>query len=267
MPLDTDAYLADTGHLSTVQHGAYILLIMAMWRSVDGWLPGDDAYLARATRLSLDKWRHMAVVIRPLLIAKSDRVSQKRILKEINHLAALPESRAGALAQNPSMASKSLKNNGVDSQNGESAELTLSLLEDSKKLEVKKERVVRAKARAVLPEAWRPSEKNIAYAAKCGFADPAQVGRMANKFSNHYWANGKTMANWDAAWRMWVDREVEYSNRGGSNAVRGTGRGLSAGDAANRAIEQHNSGQLSFTPRPTLLLEPSKTNVRVLPEK
>ena len=81
LPLDTDAYLSDTGHLSTTQHGAYMLLLMAIWRSKDGWLPGDDSFLARASRQSLDKWRKMAPVIRALLIAKDGKVTQKRCKK------------------------------------------------------------------------------------------------------------------------------------------------------------------------------------------
>ena len=41
MPMYWDAYIADTTHLSTEEHGAYLLLLAAMWRR-DGSVPDDD---------------------------------------------------------------------------------------------------------------------------------------------------------------------------------------------------------------------------------
>ena len=54
MPLYVADYMADTAHLSTLEHGAYMLLIMTYWRR--GGLPDDDVQLARITRLSVDEW-------------------------------------------------------------------------------------------------------------------------------------------------------------------------------------------------------------------
>src|SRR5215472_4146954 len=46
MPLFTDAYHADTKRLRLEEHGAYLLLLMEMWRC-GGYLPNDPKVLAR----------------------------------------------------------------------------------------------------------------------------------------------------------------------------------------------------------------------------
>ena len=61
MPFYPGDYLADTVHLSTLEHGAYLMLIIYYWRH--GGLPVDDAKLARIVRLPLDQWMD----IRPTL--------------------------------------------------------------------------------------------------------------------------------------------------------------------------------------------------------
>jgi uncharacterized protein YdaU (DUF1376 family) len=63
MPFHIGDYLGDTEHLSTLQHGAYCLLLFSYWRR--GGLPDDDQQLANITKLPLDQW----LIQRPILRA------------------------------------------------------------------------------------------------------------------------------------------------------------------------------------------------------
>lgn len=86
IPLFADAYLADTMHLTTEEHGAYLLLLMAAWRAEDCSLPNDDRKLARITGLSPRKWK----TIKPTLIefwpTEGERIFNARLRKERSYV-------------------------------------------------------------------------------------------------------------------------------------------------------------------------------------
>lgn len=99
-PFWTDAYLADTQHLTTEEHGAYMLLLIQAWRSADCSLPDDDAMLARLCGLSASKWK----AVKPIVMAfwKHDKrrkiFVQKRLRKEREKAASKTHSRRDAAA-------------------------------------------------------------------------------------------------------------------------------------------------------------------------
>lgn len=59
-------YLGDTQHLTTIEHGAYFLLLIALWNAPDNTLPNDDKMLARYARMTNGQWRKVAPVLMPL---------------------------------------------------------------------------------------------------------------------------------------------------------------------------------------------------------
>lgn len=81
-PLWTDAYLADTGHLTTIEHGAYMLLLMTMWRA-GGSLPNDDKQLARYARMTTAQWARIKPTMMPFFKVVSDSITQGRLTDEL----------------------------------------------------------------------------------------------------------------------------------------------------------------------------------------
>lgn len=64
MPLYIADYLADTAHLNTSEHGAYLLLIMFYWTK--GSLPESEEAIRRITRMTSRQWSQSRDAIRSL---------------------------------------------------------------------------------------------------------------------------------------------------------------------------------------------------------
>lgn len=70
-PLDPGRYLKNTLHLTTRQHGGYVLLIMAALES-GGRLPKSDAALASITKLDAKGWREDGETLKAYLTDSGD---------------------------------------------------------------------------------------------------------------------------------------------------------------------------------------------------
>lgn len=84
LPLWTDAYLGDTTHLTTIEHGAYLLLLMVMWRSKTCSIPNDDKILARYTKTTTAQWRRLKPVLMDFFDEQDGYLVQGRLSDERN---------------------------------------------------------------------------------------------------------------------------------------------------------------------------------------
>lgn len=76
-------YLADTQALSAEEHGAYLLLLFAMWRE-GGTLPDDPAVLARIAKVSVRTWKsRIGWRLQPYFIRAGGVLMQKRLTLEL----------------------------------------------------------------------------------------------------------------------------------------------------------------------------------------
>ncbi|MDR7037378.1 uncharacterized protein YdaU (DUF1376 family) [Methylobacterium sp. BE186] len=116
LPLFTDAFIADTGHLSAQETGAYLMLMMVAWRSPECRLADNDDKLARWARLDRRTWLRIKPVVMEFWTLEGGFWTQKRLSKERAHVSKLAEVRRenGKRGGRP----KSLENNDAENLAG-----------------------------------------------------------------------------------------------------------------------------------------------------
>jgi uncharacterized protein YdaU (DUF1376 family) len=83
MPLYIADYMADCAHLETLEHGAYLLLIMNYWQRGKP-LPNDDAKLSKIVNLRIDKWKKIKNIISEFFIVNETEWTHARIEEELS---------------------------------------------------------------------------------------------------------------------------------------------------------------------------------------
>ena len=239
IPLWTDAYLGDTQHLTTIEHGAYLLLLIAMWRA-GGNLPNDDKRLARITRLGPKQWLRVKDTIWEFFEVSSDSISQRRLTAELTfvrqrsqsasdsakarwlkdknsgHAVAMPEAcESDAPTPTPTP--------NIDSPDGESPPGVPPR---------KKANPDGRKKGTRLDSNWRPDERDLRYASEKGYS-AAEIDDLAGGFVQHF-ANGKghtqTHISWSRTWQNWVKNSAGFNKPPGFLAGGRSGRVDPGGD-------------------------------------
>ena len=117
MQLCVADYLGDTQHLTTEQHGAYLLILMAMWRA-GGQLPAEPARLARIARMTPARWKKIAGEVLAFFETRDGKLTQKRLRREIEKASDISRKRATAGARGAAAkylkAKRSVPANGSD---------------------------------------------------------------------------------------------------------------------------------------------------------
>ncbi len=87
MPLWTDAYLADCGHLDDAETGRYLMILILLWRAPKQRFPNDDGWLARKFRRTEDAVR---LQLRPLIaefcLCSGNWITQDRLTREFAYV-------------------------------------------------------------------------------------------------------------------------------------------------------------------------------------
>jgi hypothetical protein len=100
-----------------------------------------------------------------------------------------------------------------------------------------------APAREALPRDWLPSEEGEATALRLGLNLP----RTIRMFRNRYLAHGTLLADWDAQWELWCDREALLAEQAAKQAPPVHRNGMIA-----MAVEMRQARQAGEEPRPVV---------------
>lgn len=226
MKLYVADYLGDTHHLGALEHGAYLLLLMAMWRA-GGSLPSADANLSRLARCTPDQWAEIRDLILPFFRRRGGRITHKRLSEEM----AKYENTSGKRSEagKKGAAEKANKNNAeVLAIASDAASNCRHNQNQNQKEEYNPPKPPQGGKQGALPlgqdRPARPRRKpNVSIPQ--GFPGPedlaaaqrrvdeagatVRVAYQAERFRN--WAEGRDAkyADWPATWRNWIARCIE----------------------------------------------------------
>ena len=218
LPLFTDAYIADTAHLTNEEHGAYLRLLMFAWRSPKCCLPDDDARLARMLGLTPKKWAGLKPNVMAFWTLENGAWVQSRLSRERQFVEEKVEKRRAAGKQGGRP--KSLENNETAKANGYFSESkpkaptpTLTPNTSSLRSDVCEtpNGATRQKG-TILPDDWAAKDRHLAKAAARGFP-AAFVQDQADRMRNWALSNSNRAvarkADWDRTFDNWLGEAMD----------------------------------------------------------
>lgn len=224
LPIWTDAFMGDCGHLSDAETGRYFRMLMVMWRSPGCRIPNDDEWIARRFNKSQEE---VQSEIRPLVreFCKTSKhfIWQGRLTKEmewVRNRSKTNRDSAKARWNNKKVVSERNAGDDMRSQCKRNAPTPTPTLSKkvSKKEEVSKSRGVALRATlpprgtrwasdAKVPDEWK--KEALEKRSERGLA-AVDLDLIADVFEN-YWSSlagaKATKVDWRKTWINWALKE------------------------------------------------------------
>lgn len=211
-------YLADTAHLSPMQHGIYLLLLFNYWQR-GGPLPNDDMRLAKIARVSMRDWRRNRDEIEQFFTSEENHWRHGKVERELAHV------RAKSLKSQEAAQASVQRRFGGRSTDVEPTDTDTDTRGSSEPL-VRAPRSKSRKAARPLPSDWKPLEPGPTGAAAMIERNWSRERREQEieGFIAHHGSRANVMVDWQKAWQNWVLNSFKF-DRGQAN-----GKGQSTGD-------------------------------------
>jgi uncharacterized protein YdaU (DUF1376 family) len=260
MPMYWDAYISDTTHLTAEEHGAYLLLLGAMWRR-DGSVPDCDRDIARIVGLTLSKWVKVRARLDGFLVIESGTISQKnlqKIWKKTQEIIDKNRQNGGKGGRPKSNEIKDeAKADGLfllnpnetipepypNIDNNTSVLSSMPISENAPPSKPPdKPKSVRGTR---LPQDWTPSQADVDHARAKGLQEN-EIENESAKFRDYWISKAGQSAvklDWAATWRNWIASYLERRPRqaGRSNT---TGYRSEPVSRADIAIQNYEDAQV-----------------------
>ena len=203
MPLWTDAFIADTTHLNSAETGAYMMLLICMWRS-GGYIPTEDKKLSRFARCTPAQWKRIKPIIMEFLIIDERGITQKNLLKTLSNV----QEKVTLNRHLGSLGGKAnaLKNHGKGLANAEANGVATKT-----KTKTKEEKKENIKRKSFYPDDFIPNKNNAETYWKQKSRLDLSYDEQVVKFMSNCKANGKQFVCWQSAWTTWYGNAVSFS--------------------------------------------------------
>lgn len=187
LPLFTDAWVADTKHLTRLERGTYHDLLVLMWRSPECRVPNDDAWLGKRLGMTPNEVQNeLRPIIAEFIQSDGNWLCQKRLRKEWEWC-----------HKNRKKQSDSAKSRW---RNNKKSNVAMPPTPPLLKENIKRKRP--AKVASQIPEDWTLTPERLTAAQTEGLME-ADAKWEARKFVNYWRSEAKPKKDWEATWRNW----------------------------------------------------------------
>ena len=228
MQLYVADYLADTMHLTTEEHGAYLLLIFNYWQTGK---PIPVPRLARITRLSNERWTDVERSLGEFFNERDNEWIHDRIERDLEAVRATQEQRIAAGKASAEARKQSAKARPKASRSARSTPVEIPLNEKPTNIEEKREEEIRdtppphaqdafdSRTKFAMTEDWQPDGKS--------FAAVLTMNAMANQMFDQdqflefksFWIaspdDHRTQAKWEHALAQHLKRNLRNDQAAG----------------------------------------------------
>lgn len=216
MPFWTDAYIADTQHLTNEEHGIYLRMLIFAWRTPKCTLPNDDKRLATMVGLTPHKWNKIKPEIMKFWTVDGEVIYQKKqqkVRKNCEHRSEQASKNSKARWSPKSLKTKEVcdadalqtDSNGICNGNAN---------QNHNQNHIKKEPpnpLKRGKRKSSYPNDFIPCRVSAEKYWASKNRQDLNYEDEADAFKTYCQAHGKTYLDWGSAWKTRYVNAVKFN--------------------------------------------------------